>query len=451
MTGRILRIELRRSAAVWAAVISLPLASVWPQVAEGLTGVVGQHRSTLEVLVPLALGVGGWQARRDRRSRTAELLASTARPEWQRLLSTAGALGIGAATGYVVMFAGIAVYGATTGAYVPVVVMLAAAVMALCLAAAVWLGLAVGRAVPSVLIPPLLVVVGFVAMASLLLVTDTEGYTASPPPGTLLLDLSRSTGFEAFETLTASARLAQASWAIALAAACLTLCAATRRWRLAAAAPLALGLVVASAQLPRSLHDAITLDRGALALVCTPDEPRVCSRRMHPDVLDDLREPGQEALTILSAKLPQAPTAVVEAYYGNDTPVVVRPRPDVVYADFRPDGTGRVDATERDILWSLLMGAGTLPCPDAQAVGGPRYNAARLVAAAWLLEEEPPPPPDPDDPALPGPSLTGPAYDALLAMPAEEQRARITALRDAELACADGERLDILVGDRTPP
>jgi hypothetical protein len=333
------------------------------------------------------------------------------------------------------------------GSYVPVIVLLSAAVMALCLAAAVWLGLAVGRAAPWVPVPPLLVVAGLVAMFWVGFLTDTEGYIGRTPPGTLLLNPMSTTGFDAFETLTGRALLAQTSWVVALAAACLLLFMAPRGFRLAAILPLALGLATALTLLPSSLHDAITLDRGALALVCTPDEPRVCARRLHPRLLDDLREPGRRALAILSAKLPQAPTTVAEVYYGNDSPVVLEPRADILYADVYPEVSGRVEETERDILWTLLMGAGTLSCPNIPPSDFPRYNAARLVAAAWLLEEEPRPPADPNDPSLPDATVTRAAYEALLALPPDEQRARVAELREAELACDGRDRMDILVAN----
>jgi hypothetical protein len=173
---------------------------------------------------------------------------------------------------------------------------------------------------------------------------------------------------------------------------------------------------------------------------------------MHPHVLDDLRGPGRQALRIMAAKLPQSPTAVVEPYYGNDVPVTpLVPRADTVYAEVRTDGAGRLDATEGEILWTLLLGAGTPVCPDVLGAYGPRYSAARLVAAAWLPEEEPPPPADPDDPGLPDVTMTSSAYEALLAVRADEQRARVAALRQAELACDGGDRLDILTGDRSAP
>jgi hypothetical protein len=40
-------------------------------------------------------------------------------------------------------------------------------------------------------------------------------------------------------------------------------------------------------------------------------------------------------------------------------------------------------------------------------------------------------------------------YNELRALPAAEQRARIATLREAELACDERDRLDILTGDGT--
>ena len=47
-------------------------------------------------------------------------------------------------------------------------------------------------------------------------------------------------------------------------------------------------------------------------------------------------------------------------------------------------------------------------------------------------------------------SLARQALDALRALPADEQRARVTALRDAERTCAEGDRLELLTGPSGP-
>jgi hypothetical protein len=197
----------------------------------------------------------------------------------------------------------------------------------------------------------------------------------------------------------------------------------------------------------------VTLDRGALDLECTPDEPRICVRRVYPRLLDQLRGPGRDALAILSAKLPQAPTAVVQRYYTNDSRVTptIEARADTVYVELVPEVSGRVNASDRDLRWLLLMGAGTPMCDP----GLDGDVAARLVAAAWLLEEEPLLPPALENiwGVLPPGTQTQTvrAYEALLAVPPDEQRTRVAALREAELECTGGDRMQILIGDRPSP
>jgi hypothetical protein len=102
-----------------------------------------------------------------------------------------------------------------------------------------------------------------------------------------------------------------------------------------------------------------------------------------------------------------------------------------------------------DLRWEMLLGAGTPGCANAPAFGTAerrRYDIARLVAAAWLLDQEPPPPTYPEDPGLLQQSETVPVYQELRALPADEQQARVAALRAAELACDGGDGLDILAG-----
>jgi hypothetical protein len=456
VSARVLRIELRRSAAVWAALVSLPFVLSYNQVGLGLGTIASSLRHNLaEGFIPLLLGVGAWQAGRDRRSRTEELLATTPRPRWQRALPTAAALAIAAAAGLSLVFAGLAVYAGAVGAYVPVNSLAFTAVTAVYLVAAVWFGLAIGRLLPGRLTPPMLVVAGFATMTAVGILLDDEGGTV-PAPGTVLLVPGKGDiGY--FAAFSGRVILAQALWAAALAAAGLVLYAAGRHGRLAVVVPVAVGLVAVSPLLPRHAHQAQVLDRGAVAMVCTPDAPRICVTRVHRLTLDGMREPGREALAILSAKLPQAPTAVAELVQdpGTGGPGEPPSQVDTIYTVPMFDDRGRIAVPARDVMWSLLMGAGTQPCDNAPP--GPsqersRYETARLVAAAWLLDEEPLPPTHLPNwwGGLPERSLTLPAYQALRALPAAEQRARVAALREAELACDRRDRLDILTGPGGP-
>ncbi len=68
-----------------------------------------------------------------------------------------------------------------------------------------------------------------------------------------------------------------------------------------------------------------------------------------------------------------------------------------------------------------------------------RYLAARIADGGWLLDREP-------RGAGPEMALALQALDALRALPADEQRARVATLRDAERSCAADDRLDLLTG-----
>jgi hypothetical protein len=454
MTGRILGIELRRSNARWMALLLLPAALIFGGAGRGLTVLALDQRQALVQVFPLAMGVAAWHARRDRRSRTDELLATTARPRWQRVLPGAAALAVGALAAYLVSTAINVGMVAAAGAYLSAVALPIIAVGGLALVVGVSFGLGLGRWLPFALIPPLLVVYWTAA----LFLGDTEAYTEGPnasfePPGWMLLwgDLQVvGTEFD-FAAVTAGTHLGQGLWAVALATAGLIVFAtARRRTGAAAIVPVVLGAAVAVAVLPERYADAYYLDPGAAALVCTPDTPRVCMMRAHQGALADLRGPAREALSILAAKLPDAPTKVVEITYMDPPP----PRADTVHIALQVSGDGRdvrsALGTTPDIRWDLLLGAGTPDCANANASapGRRRYDIARFVAAAWLLDQEPPAPADPSDPGLLQQSETLPVYQALRELPPAEQRARVAELREAELACDGRDRLDLLTGPR---
>ena len=112
MGARILRIELRRSVALWAALLiaavgvfvlfaSNPPYQSWMEL-------VVVQRDIMQLTWPLALAAGAWQARRERASRVEELVATTPRPRRWRVLPIAAAMAIAAVAAYLVMFAGAA-------------------------------------------------------------------------------------------------------------------------------------------------------------------------------------------------------------------------------------------------------------------------------------------------------------------------------------------------------
>jgi hypothetical protein len=175
-------------------------------------------------------------------------------------------------------------------------------------------------------------------------------------------------------------------------------------------------------------------------------------RRAHEAVLDDLREPARRALATLSAKLPDAPTSVVETYRWSGAGST---REVLVAGPFQV-GNGRLIDPPELVLWSLLDGAGTPLCTRDVATEEERqrYLAARQVAAAWLIGDLPAASPQAPRPS---PAAMAPAFPAseaalktLRGLPAGEQRARVAAFREAELTCAAGDRMDILTGPYRP-
>jgi hypothetical protein len=100
------------------------------------------------------------------------------------------------------------------------------------------------------------------------------------------------------------------------------------------------------------------------------------------------------------------------------------------------------DLTDEELTRALVAGAGTPPCageeqPFTRQV---RERAAREVSAAWFLGNL-----RQDIRSSGIRALARPAWQELRALPADEQLARITALRKASLAC-DGDLLDVLEG-----
>jgi hypothetical protein len=451
MTARVLRIELRRSDAPWLAAFIAVVGGAtlylggprawWTALAVG-------QRELLGLVWPLALAAGAWQARRDRRRRVEELLATTASPRWRRVLPTAAAMAVAAVVGYAGMFAaGVARVG-PTASYLPLGSLLIAAVGALSLVPAVWLGMAAGSRLPSALTPPLLAVLG---VAALLigpeLLFHAERYGGDPPAALLLLPstgVARTGVLAEFVTVTGRTALSQVLWLTALAASGLAmLAAASRGARVAAVLPAVLGAAVALSLLPGKVSATTAFDRAAIALVCTSDAPEVCVTRVHAAALDDLRGPARRALAILAAKLPTPPTRVVEDY-GRASPGQQPQRPDTILVQLRLSTTGRAADPPDELLWDLLAGAGTRPCV-APSEASDREFLARAAAAEWLLGQPPPAlAAGKERPAHPGEA--GEALTTLRRLPAGEQRARVAALRQAELACDGRDLLDILVG-----
>jgi hypothetical protein len=473
----VLRIELRRSSALTAAgvigacafgLITLLTVAFGPT--RWWFAMVVNYRSFFAIVAPLALGAGAWIARRDRRGRVEELLASTPRPTWSRALPLAVALAIALAAGYVVALAASGAAGVRpVDAYLPLGALPVIGIGALSLVALGWLGLAIGRLLPSAFTPPLLTVLGFIA---LVVVPQSLAASAETRPGGYLLIPEMQNPLHipvSFTTISARVNLLQVLWFTGLAATgVLAFAATSRRARVLALVPAVLGAAVTVPLLPRLASDMYVLDRNAIAPVCTADEPRVCINRVDSDTLPGWVEPGRRALSILDAKLPPGPSRVeVYLWAAPDSialpgspacPVGLCPRAarsaETLVFEFAFRGYREVDLAApapAEAVWYLLAGAGAGMCANQFLEGSDvdgRYFAARFAVAAWLMGEDLPP-----DFRLPIGDYNlirrraSEILDALLALPADVQRDRVLALRDAELTCSPGDRTTILIGD----
>jgi hypothetical protein len=465
MGVRILRIELRRSVALWAALV---IAAVGVFVLFASNEPYGSwmqlvivQRDIMQLTWPLALAAGAWQGIRERRSRVEELLATTPRPRWQRVLPVSTAMAIAAVAAYLVMLAGAAGHLQHIDGYFPLGAIPLIALGALAMIGAVWLGQAIGTLLPSPLTAPMLAVIGFFGLAVSPMIVAQD----SRDPGTFLLFpylQGPRDGAFASQMLSARANLSQALWLAALAATGLAVFAASRpSTRVAALLPVVLGAAIAVPVMPSHLSVAWVEDRGATEVVCTKDEPKVCIARLHAYALDHVRGPARQALSVLAAKLPPARTRVLVDTVGEKETVDPQPPDTLVVRVSSFDDIA--DYRTEDLLWIMLDGAGVPPCAnlarptpqdEPETKGDPEsreepeinYLAARLAVAAWLLDRDPPAGGRAEGPEVP---VAREALTILRGLPADEQRTRVAALRDAERACAEGDRLEMLTGTST--
>ncbi|WP_433364057.1 hypothetical protein ACQPZX_33295 [Actinoplanes sp. CA-142083] len=424
--SRVFGIELRRSAALGSAVILLVVGVLvlffagetlfttgWMQLAMS-------QRLFLALLWPVALAAGAWQARREIRSKVEELFATTPRPRAHRMIPTLGAMGVGVVAGYLAMALAGGLWIVRTARYLPVQFFAVTAVGLLSLIAAVWLGLAVGRLLPSPATAPGLGVAGL----GLLLVIPG----ATRPRGWLALVFSPIYEMnmpDAYTTVPGRVSLSQAIWMTALAVAAVLLF-ASNGWRLRVAAvlPVVLGAALAIAAMPhqkRVVVDAI--DPVARELVC---EPQVCVSRVHSGLLGEVTPRAREGLKIL-AKLPAAPTQVHEDTTTYGPPMYPAWHDDVVLLTVHADSKAHLD--NRGGTAAEVVAGAFASKPNCANFAGP---AERLAAAYWLIGSEPVARGD-YDPAAIGEAVQ--LWQGLRQLPESEAMAKIVALRQAALAC----------------
>jgi hypothetical protein len=428
--SRVFGIELRRSAALGSALILLVVGIVVLFFAEGIGFATGwmqlamSQRLYLALLWPLALAAGAWQARREHRSNVGELFASTPRPRAHRTVPTLAVMAIAVVAAYLVQALAGGLWIIGTAEYLPAAVFTVTAVGILSLIAAVWLGLAAGRLLPSPVTAPAL---GIAGLAFLLLVP-----AMTRPHGWLALVFSPIYEMNmpgAYATVPGRASLSQALWLAALAVAAVLLF-ASDGWRLRVAAllPVVLGAALAITVMPRDdryVTDAF--DPVARELVCTDDAPKVCVSRVHTGLLAEVTGPARAGLAAL-AKLPGAPQEMHEdttTYPDYDPPF----RADVVLLRVEAGSNGHL-ANRAGVAAEVAAGAfASQPDCDKRA-----DVTDTLAAAFWLLGREPVAPNEIYDPTLIAEARE--QWNSLQQLPPQEVTARLVALRQAAAACA---------------
>ena len=156
---RILGLELRRSVAVGAALLTLlvGVAALYllpERWAAGWMPLVLSSKEYLLLLWPLALAAGAWQGRREHRAKVGELFATTPRSRARRMLPVLIAMGAALGLAYLLVLVAGGVRIAPTASYFPPDVVGIVLVGVLSLVAAAWLGLGLGRLLPALVTAP---------------------------------------------------------------------------------------------------------------------------------------------------------------------------------------------------------------------------------------------------------------------------------------------------------
>ncbi|XVS63768.1 hypothetical protein ACQPYE_36830 [Actinosynnema sp. CA-299493] len=446
---RILGIELKRTTALvlgaLVAVVMVGLLSWGPSTKDSTawsrqwTALTEWVRFMLAMSWPLTLGAGALQGLRDRRSGVAELFGSTPRPRAQRVGWTLGALAVGLVTAYAAVFAVGAVQVASATDYFHWGWLPAALVGALALVGVAWLGVGLGRLVPSPLTPPVLAVAAF-AVTSVGFGEPGDGL-----PWTALLP-SLPSPESVFTAVGGSVSLVQAVWFAGVALSGFLLVALRRRWL--GVLPVLVAAVVAVPLLPATAQEALTVDPVAAELVCAEG---LCLTRAHEHERAALTGPAREVLRVL-AKLPSPPTSVREvALEERGEQDLRRPEPtEAVWVDldeftyFR-----RRPLTSEQVTAHWLAGAGTRTCyGDHVPRTLTREVAARTVLTAWLTGRLEPLPVYRTWLGEETDALAAEAWDHLRALPDADQAARAQAAREVQAACS-GDALTTLTGGTT--
>ncbi|PWJ51143.1 hypothetical protein SAMN06264364_12120 [Quadrisphaera granulorum] len=259
------------------------------------------------VLGPVVATVAAWVAGRERRRRMGDLLASTARPSWQRRLATSGAVSAALLLGWLIqtavvvggVFPSVSYWGGRWWA----TLLLMALGMLLCAA----VGSAFGRWVPGRLVPPALGIVLYV-LTAIPVYLDARWIQLVPVGNLAVFD---------GEQLEARVIPLAAAWTGSLVVMIGVVALGRRRhWRVAAAAAGVAVVCAAALQVAPHLgrdgapgvepvqRSWVEADPAAVVPVCTDDAPVVCVQRIHAGFLRDVAPVARQQLQVVGRYLP---------------------------------------------------------------------------------------------------------------------------------------------------
>ncbi|MGZ3114027.1 hypothetical protein [Streptomyces sp. H62] len=432
--NRILGIELRRSAALGAALLiavagTIVLHATAGRWSTGWMALAMTQREYLAVLSPLAMAAGAWQSYREHRANVAELFATVPRPRPHRMVPILATTALAVVVAYLVALLAAAPRIADTARYLPPAAFFVVAVGLVAMIASVWLGLAVGRLVPALATAPALALIGFALLILAPHALPDGGFTAAFSPA-----MGMSV-FSDYDTVDGGVSAAQALWTAAVAVAGVVLFTVQNpKFAFAALLPLAIGATATALVVPTGdAYDQGTLDPVAQELVCTDDTPRVCVSRAHEGLLPEVTPKARHALELLTR------TSIVEAHEDTSTfspPTSPRSRADTALMSITVDKHGRLAHPGR-LEPTMLTGVfiSPLSCGDNQ-----NFTVA-TAAAYWLLDREPTAGPDGlefDDPDAVE------LWKGLQALPRAEAEARVVTVYQAAQKCQD--TTDLLSG-----
>lgn len=387
MTG--LRIELRRSTALWAGLLVLVSGTGMLVLitSESSSWTANSTSAVLELRLPLAyvwalvVGLAVLQGMRDSRAKVTELFTATSRPGWVRLGTLASAVAGVVAVACALLCAGLVATVAFGGGFVSIGFVPLMVTVVLALASSVLLGLAVGRFLPHPLTVPVALVATFMVATSAGRALEVQS------PGDEISRLALLTPVldppdSDLVTTSTSVDLGQIVWFTGLGVtAFLLLVARTHLGRLASLVPAGLAVVLALSIMPVKYSEVLVADSIAGKLVC---DGEVCLSQVHAVSLPVVAPVGRDVLAKLSV-LPDAPSEVREDTSAMAHLTVPKRDRGIVY--LQSQGFPRpLSMTGDQLRLELLAGAGVAGCagPNTFDTSG---GVVRYVTAGYFNGE----------------------------------------------------------------